>query len=408
MAAVVLDAGLAALLASDVVRGPRGERLQLHRDLPPVARIGRSSPVTLRLHNPTDRPLRVAIRDASPPSLGRDPARHLATLGPGAWRRLEASIHPSRRGHATVGPITVRTEGPLGLGGRQRTVPLVGRVRVYPALPGREEVELRLDRARLLQSGQRSSAIRGGGTDFESLREYHPDDEFRRINWRATARAAKTISNVYREERNQQVILLLDASRMMAATVQGVSRFEHALDASVAVAELAARIGDLVGMVAFGTEVMAMLGPRGGRAHPKRILDALFDLEPTLEAPNYGRAFAALLSRHRRRALLVLLTELTEESAMEALFEAIPSLRARHLVVVGSVMDPELVRLAESHARSSEAVYLKAAAAGSLLARERAGGRLQKMGVAVLDRPPGKLAGALADHYLRIKAYGRL
>ncbi len=151
-----------------------------------------------------------------------------------------------------------------------------------------------------------------------------------------------------------------------------------------------------------------MLGPRGGRAHPKRILDALFDLEPRLEAPNYGRAFAALLSRHRRRALLVLLTELTEESAMEALFEAIPSLRARHLVVLGSVLDPELGRLAESSARSSEAVYLKAAAAGSLLAREHAAGRLQKMGVAVVDRPPGKLAGALADHYLRIKAYGRL
>jgi len=321
---------------------------------------------------------------------------------------MDGSIHPSHRGHATVGPVTVRTEGPLGLGGRQRTLPLEGRLKVYPALPGREEVELRLERARLLQSGQRSSAIRGGGTDFESLREYHPDDEFRRINWRATARAAKTISNVYREERNQQVILLLDASRMMAATVQGVSRFEHALDASVAVAELAARVGDLVGMVAFGSDVVAMLGPRGGRAHPKRILDALFDLEPRLEAPNYGQAFAALLSRHRRRALLVLLTELTEESAMEALFEAIPSLRARHLVVLGSVLDPEQGRLAESSARSSEDVYLKAAAAGSLLAREHAAGRLQKMGVAVVDRPPGKLAGALADHYLRIKAYGRL
>jgi uncharacterized protein (DUF58 family) len=269
-------------------------------------------------------------------------------------------------------------------------------------------VELRLDRARLLQSGERSTSIRGGGMDFDSLREYHPDDEFRRINWRATARSTKPISNVYREERNQQVVLLLDAGRTMAATVAGVSRFEHAIDAAYAVAELAARVGDHVGMVAFATEVLAMLGPGGGRSQPRILLDLLFDLQPRLDAANYRGAFTSLLGRHRRRSLLLLLTELTDEAAMESLFAALPAILGRHLVIVAALVDPEIESAALGIPGSSEEAYLKAAAAEAISAREHAAARLRRMGVVVVDRPPGRLAGELADQYLRIKAFSRL
>ncbi|MGH2768825.1 MAG: DUF58 domain-containing protein, partial [Actinomycetota bacterium] len=180
------------------------------------------------------------------------------------------------------------------------------------------------------------------------------------------------------------------------------------LDASLAVAELAARVGDHVGMVAFGRDVLAMVGPRSGRTQPRRILDALFDLEPELSAPNYARAFSLLLARCRRRALLVLVTELADESSMETLFAAVPSLVRRHLLLVGSVVDPELEALATSAPSSSEEVYLKAAASEALLARGRTAGLLRRMGAVVIDLPPGKLAGRLADEYLRIKAFGRL
>lgn len=307
-----------------------------------------------------------------------------------------------------MGPVTVRTAGPLGLGGRQATLPLESVVSVYPALPGRAEVELRLTRARLLQAGERSSAVRGGGTEFDSVREYHPDDEFRRINWRATARAARPISNIYREERNQQVMLVLDAGRLMAGSVEGVSRFEYAIDAAMALAALAARVGDHVGMLAFGRDVEAMVAPRSGRGHPRLILETLFALEPRLDAPNYRRAFSTLLTRHRRRSLIVLLTELGEVSAMESLFEALPALAGRHLVLVGSVTDPALQAAAAAIPADSAGVYLKAAAAEAVEARETAAARLAGLGAVVVDLPPGRLAGRLADEYLRIKAHGRL
>jgi uncharacterized protein (DUF58 family) len=324
------------------------------------------------------------------------------------WAQVTASILPQRRGWAPVGPVTVRTLGRLGLGGRQAAIPLRTRLKVYPPLPSRAEVALRLERARLLQSGERSAEVRGGGTEFDSLREYHVDDEFRRINWRATARAAKPISNVYREERNQQVILMLDAGRLMAGSQRGIPRFEHAIDAGVAVAELAARVGDHVGLVAFGRDVMASIAPSGGRAQPRRILDALFALSPTLDAPNYTQAFSSTLARHRRRALLVVFTELAGEAALDPLFRAIPALLSRHLVIVASVADPDVEAAADAPAQNEELVYAKAAAAGAVASRERAGARLRRLGASVVDEPPGRLAGRVADEYLRIKAFGRL
>jgi uncharacterized protein (DUF58 family) len=405
---LIADGALLLTLAYDVIAAPRPGSLRLTREAPAVCGVGRLGTVRLRIHNPTSRHLVVSVNDASPPTLNRQPRRHSETVARGGWATLSASIVPARRGWVSLGPVTVRTLGPLGLGGRQGTIALPTRLKVYPPLPSRAEVALRLDRARLLQSGERSAAVRGGGTEFDSLREYHVDDEFRRINWRATARASKPISNVFREERNQQVILMLDAGRMMAGTQDGVPRFEHAIDAAVAVAELAARVGDHVGMVAFGRDVVAAITPSGGRAQPRRVLDALFALVPTLDAPNYRDAFSSTLARHRRRAFLVVFTELAGEAPLDPLFAAIPALLSRHLVIVASVSDPGVLAAAEAPALNEELVYQKAAAAGAVAARERAGARLRRLGAVVVDEPPGRLAGRVADEYLRIKAFGRL
>jgi uncharacterized protein (DUF58 family) len=405
---VAANALVLAVLVLDVSRAPHPRTLRPVRAAPRVVTIEHDAEIQVQLHNPLARPLVVAVRDTTPPSARRDPRFHRATLAPRSVLTLGARIAPSRRGLLEVGPVTVRTVGPFGLGGRQATLPLLDRVKVYPALPGRAEVQLRLERARLLQSGERSSMFRGGGTEFDALREYHPDDEFRRINWTATARAAKPITNVYREERNQRVMVLLDASRTMAGSIEGVSRFEHAIDAAVAVTELAARVGDQVGMIAFGSQVAAILGPKGGRAQPRRIVDLLFDVQPSLDAPDYRGAFGVLLSRYRRRSLLVLFTELAEETAMESLFSAIPVQLPQHQLLVASVIDPEVLAIRDATPGSYDSAYLGAAAASSLDARERTARRLRAMGVMVEDREPTRLAGAVADRYLRVKGAGRL
>lgn len=405
---IAVNVAVLVALAVDVGTAPRPGALEASWELPEVLSLEHPAKGTLRLRNPRGRRLAVAAHPAAAPTTGLHPPRQGAVLPPHGVGALAVDVAPSRRGRVTIGPLTLRTGGRLGLGGRQRTLPVVVELKCYPALPGRRQAEIRLDRARLLQSGFRLTSIRGGGGEFDSLREYHPDDEFRRINWRATARSTRTISNTYREERNQQVLLLVDASRTMAGTVAGVPRFEHTLDAGIALAQLAGRAGDHVGMAAFGADVLVTAGPRSGRAQARRILDLLFDLQPSLDAANYRRAFAAVLSRYRRRALLVLLTELTDQAAMEGLFHALPMLLTRHLVIVAAVADPAVEAEATALPATSEDAYGKAAAAGSLAARSDAAARLVAMGATVVDRPPQDLAGALADQYLRIKALGKL
>jgi uncharacterized protein (DUF58 family) len=405
---LLVNAGLLAAVISDVWRAPHAGALDVVRTAPAVASIGRPDEMTIALRNPLSRPLGVRVHDAAPPSLGVEPRRSSARVPPEATARLRATMTPRRRGRARLGPITVRTSGPLGLAGRQGTIAVQHDIRVLPALPGRAHVVARLERARQLHIGQRSSAVRGGGSDFDSLREYHPDDEYRRINWIATARAGAPITNTYRDERDQHVVLLLDAGRSMAASVGSITRFELAIDAAFALAELATNAGDRVGMLAFGDRVLAALGSRGGSEQPRRMLEQLFDLEPVLDAPDYRAAFAATLGRQRRRSLIVLLSELTDVAAMEPLLSAVPALRARHLVVLGAIRDPELSRLAAAPATDSSGIYLKSAAVEWSWARDEAARRLRSMGVGVEDRDPGDLTAALADRYLAIKASGRL
>lgn len=399
---------VAVLVAIDVVLAPKASALQPRRTVAAVLRMGRLADLLVELHNPTDRALAVEIHDATPPSMDREPRRQHVSIESGRWSQLPASIRPGRRGRASIGPLTIRTAGPLGLAGRQSTVSLVDEVKVYPALRGRAEVELRFRRAQLLQSGLRSTAYRGGSDEFDSLREYRSDDEFRRINWRATARSPRPIANEYREEHNQQVVMMLDASRATAGQVAGVSRLEHSLDAAIAVADLAARVGDHVGALAFGRDVRAFVEPRGGPSQPPRILQLLFDLEAGLYAPNYPLAFATLLAQHRRRSWLVLFTDLSEESVLEPLLRAIPVLVSRHLLVVASVRDPEVETLATSVPWSSEDAYDRASAAGFVTWRDRAAARIRGLGATVIDAQPGALAASVADEYLQVKSRGRL
>jgi uncharacterized protein (DUF58 family) len=406
--AIVAVAALAVAAVLDRRSAPAPARLRPSLEAPDTVGMGQPSEILIRLHNPGPRPIRAGVHVQAPPELGLAPARQWVSMPAESWGLARVALSPTARGYATLGPLTLRVPGRWGVAGRQARVDLTARIKIYPPLPGRREVALRLNSPRFLTAGIRPTSVRGEGTDFDSLREYHRDDEFRRINWRATARAGKPISNIYREERNQRVLILVDAGRTMATSIDGASRFELAIDSCVALAELAGNLGDQTGMLAFAKQPIALVGPRTGRVNSRRILDQLFDVYPTLEASNYQSAFSALLSQFSRRALLVLLTELTEPGAMQTLFQAMPALVTRHLVVVGSVIDPLVLGLSTSAVTSSEQVYRKAAAQSTLDTRATAALRLRSMGATVIDTNPGELPGRLADEYLRIKARGRL
>jgi uncharacterized protein (DUF58 family) len=358
------------------------------------------------------RRLRISVGDDLAPSLRAEVRRFRVTLPPGGVARVNTTVSPLRRGAFPLEHLTVRIEGRLGLGARQRRVPVSTTLRVHPPFRSRQEAELKIRRAKVLELGMRTARGLGGGTEFEQLREYGPDDEFRRIDWTATARTGRTIVRTYRAERNQSVVVLLDNGRTMAGRVGGVPRVEHAMDAAMMLATVATRLGDRCGMVAFDRLVRATVPPARRPDQVTRVTEAMYALEPELAESDYSTAFTQVVARFRRRAMLVLLTDLVDQAVEDSLMPALPLITRTHLVVIGGVRDPQVEAWAAGETTEDDdpaaAAYRQAAAVQTLAERRRTIARLRGMGVTVVDAAPGRLAGELADAYLLVKSTGRL
>jgi uncharacterized protein (DUF58 family) len=411
---LAVDGALLLAALADWLLSTRPAELEVERKLPGIVPLGAQARIEWTVAHRRDAPrrtgrsLRVRLADELAPSLAAATRRARVALAPGGRASAATTIRPVRRGRFTPTEIVVRVEGPLGLVARQRRRRLEGVLRVYPPFHSRDEAELRINRARILEVGLRSAQGRGGGTEFDSLREYGVDDEFRRMDWAATARANKPIVRTYRAERNQTVLLLLDTGRTMAGLVAGVPRLEHAMDAVMMLTAVATRLGDRAGMVAFDAEVRAMVGAGHARDQLSRVTEAMYSLEPKLVESDYRGAFAATLSRFRRRTMLVVLTELAEQAVTQSLVPALPLIARDHLMVVASVTDPEVSQWATSSPLEAGAAYRKAAATAALADRRRTVARLRGLGAVVVDAPPRRLAPDLADAYLKVKATGRL
>lgn len=409
----LVNGALLLAAAADWWLATRPGDLEVERGLPGIVPLGAEARVTWQVgwRRPgrmASRAARVRLADELAPSLQATTRRVRLVVPPRGRAAAATTIRPRRRGRFTPTELVLRVEGPLGLVARQGRRGLPGVLRVYPPFHSRDEAELRVNKARILEVGLRSAQGRGGGTEFDSLREYGVDDEFRRIDWAATARSRTTIVRTYRAERNQTVLLLLDAGRTMAGRVAEVPRLDHAMDAVMMLTALATRLGDRAGLVAFDREVRAVVGPGHARDQLSRVTEAMYELEPLLVESDYRGAFAETLARFRRRAMLVVLTELAEQAVTETLLPALPLIARDHLVVVASVADPEVRGWARATPVEPGAAYRKAAAVATLADRRRTVARLRGLGAVVVDAPPGRLAPELADAYLRVKATGRL
>ncbi len=400
---VLLVAALVDLLAA-----PSPRRISVERVMPLSGVLDSAVALSWRVEHPDGRALHVSVADQLAPSLRPTRRRFRVHVARREVVEVDAMLRPSRRGRFEPTDVVVRTEGPLGLLARQRTRKLPGRIFVYPRFPSRDAAEVRVRRARRQEAGLRTAQGRGGGTDFDQLRDYTPDDESRRIDWAATARTGRPIVRTYRAEQNQVVMTLLDNGRVMAGQVAGVPRVEHAMDAAMALTSVAARLGDRAGLVAFDATVRAVVPPGTGARQVGRVSDVFPELQPVLAESDYAGAFADTLARFRRRSLLVLITDLVEQAMIESLLPALPLIASRHRVIVAAVHDPDVVRWAQMSPSDPEEAYRAAAAVDALDERARSAARLRGMGATVVDAAPGELAGKLCDIYLDVKATGAL
>ncbi|NMD24865.1 MAG: DUF58 domain-containing protein [Actinobacteria bacterium] len=405
----VVEVLLVLVFVADAVLCVAPRRIDVQREIDESVTLGEETTLTWLVANRAARLARVTVTDALWPSLQAERRRVSATLRAGARLRAKSVLRPSRRGRFPLRDVTVRVEGPLRLVSRQATRAVEGGVREMPAYPSREDVQRRIRTPRVLEVGLRSIRTSGGGTEFDQLRDYRPDDEFRRIDWPSTVRLQRTIVKQYRAERNQNIVLLLDNGRVMAGTVGGVPRVEHAMDAALGVVQAATKLGDRVGMLAFDRQVRSILVPTNGKSQLGRAAEAMYMLEPDYSESAYQVAFNDATARFRRRSLFIVLTDLVEAVVEQALLPALPTITRRHLVVVAAVQDPAVTAWAAggAHRWASEA-YREAAAVNVLHERARAIARLRAAGAMVVDAAPGQLATELVDKYLEVKASGRL
>ena len=405
----VVELVLLLVLVVDAVLCVAPRRIDVHREVADSVTVGETAELTWLIDNRAQRQARVTVTDALWPSLQAERRRVAATLRPGARLRSTTRLRPTRRGRFPLSDVTVRVEGPLRMVSRQATRAVPGGLRVMPAYPSREVVQRRIHVPRVLEVGLRSIRTSGGGTEFDQLRDFRPDDEFRRIDWAATVRLQRPIVQQYRAERNQNIVLLLDNGRVMAGTVGDVPRVEHAMDAVLGVVQAATKLGDRVGMLAFDRQVRSIVVPTNGKAQLGRVAEAMYLLEPDYGESAYLAAFHAATARFRRRSLFIVLTDLVEAVVEQALLPALPIITRRHLVVVAAVQDPAVKVWAAggAHQWPSEA-YREAAAVNALHQRARATARLRAAGAVVVDAVPGQLAVELVDSYLQLKASGRL
>lgn len=392
------------LTAIDVFLAPRPASLRIVRVDPPTTRLGEPTSSWLEVRGP--RRTRGVLRDAWQPTAGADARRHRLHLVPERPQRLRTDLCPRRRGDLRALGVTVRLLGPLGLGARQATLAVPGRLRSLPAFGSRRHLPSRIARLRELD-GRAAVRVRGQGTEFDSLRAYVRGDDIRSIDWRASARSRETVVRTWQPERDRRVVLLLDTSRVAAGRVDDVPRLDSAMDAALLLAALASRAGDRVELIAGDRRVRSRLAVRGAGDVAGRLQESLADLEPELVEADWDALVAALVGRRRGRALVVLLTPLEPASVEQGLLPVLPVLTRHHRVVVASVRDPGLERLA-SVRDDAASVHQAAAAEQALSRRARTAQVLTRLGIDVLDVDAEALPPALADHYLSLKARGLL
>lgn len=396
---------LAAVIAAaiEIARTPP---LTATRTVPGSLPLGEWTEVRLRLASEARRELRLEIFDHYPTSAELDGLPVTLTIPARRGVEIDYRMRPRRRGVAPFGTVEVWRGSTLDLLRRRHRIGAGEQVRVLPnfrpilvqGLAGLEQ--------RIAESGMHLQRRRGEGLEFQELRDYRDGDGQRLVDWKATARRGKLISRQYQDERNQQIVLLLDCGRRMHAREGDLTHFDHVLNAALLLSYVAVRQGDAVGLQAFAGE-RRWLAPAHGVGAVNRMLDALHDLQTTNESPDYSAAAAGLMERLRRRALVLLLTNLRDEDAGE-LMPAVLALRRRHLVLVASLRELALGRLRDQPVSDHRSALEVTAAHHYLAARHQAHAAVRSAGALILDVEATSLPLALVARYLDIKRAGQL
>lgn len=401
---LVVLAGLGLLSVLDLLLLPKRRGYEAAVDVAPVLSLANEEPLTVRvrrLQGPFGRGL---LRVVLPREWEAERDQAEILLPAAGETAVAFRIRPRKRGRYRPGPVFLRLRGPLGLFWRDLRFEVPAEVKVYPAVSSMKRYALLARRLRTREMGLRAHRQRGQGMEFARLRDHHPDDDIRLIDWKATARRSRLIAREYQVERCQNVVLMIDTGRMLTEEVDGIVKIEYVLNAALLLTRIAAQYDDRVGALVFSDKVEKLVPLRKGQAAVRGMAEALYDVEPSLREADYEGAFDTLHTRVRKRALVVLFTNLVDQETSGLVQGYLKGLARKHLPVCVAVGDQEVEEAARRMPSTVDEAYRKAAAAHMLVSRSRTLQELQKAGVHVVDAPAGKIPVAVLDKYLDLKA----
>jgi uncharacterized protein (DUF58 family) len=403
---VMLVALLLAVL--DNLLSRRSPGVEVTRTLPRVLSLGADNPIRVHVQSRAPRPLRLRVKDDPPNEFITASREWSVRLEPYEGRQLRYHTKPLRRGDVSFGDLHVRGLSRLRLSWWQRTIQAREDSKVYPNLLEVHKYQALARRGRLEDMGLRTVRMRGEGTEFESLREYLPDDSFRHIDWKATAKRGTPITRQFQTERSQTLMLVVDSGRMMSAHSGDMTKLDLAVNAALMLAHVAATSGDSVGLLSFADRVKTFVPPRKGQEQTRRLVEELYNLEADLVEPDYRGAFGYLRNRARKRALVAVFTDLVDSEVSGQLLAYAGTLAPQHLPLMVTIRDEQVEAISRQMPADGVSAYERALASRMLHERALALARLRQRGALICDARPDEIVARTVSHYLSIKRQGLL
>ena len=406
-ASLLLTLLLTCAVLADVVLIPR-EALRIKRNVPPILKQAQLFQVELILVNQGDTAALFQIIDSPPVEFTGSPRMLALRLPPKREIVQNYSLKSYRRGSFSFGAVFYRITGPLGLIQRQGKIDLPQAVQVLPDMTGEGSRDLQLALAGAFQAGRRKATRRGEGSEFESLRDHQRDDDFRHIDWKASAKRGKLISRQYETERDQRLMILLDTGRLMSPKIGSYRKLDYAINACVHLAQVALHKGDLVGYAIFNDDLLAFAEPQKGQAQMSHFVRNLTALQATRLESDYAALFHQVMRSCSRRTLIVCFTDLADAHSAQTLLQAALPLMPRHLPVIVTVSNSEVLAVTKKAPVNEFEVYRHVAATEIWNDYQRTLRALRSRGVATVSVPAQELSTAAINEYLRIKETARL
>ncbi len=357
--------------------------------------------------------LKCQLKDDTPQDINKDIERFEFDLASGKTAQVKYKLYPARRGSYAFGFVSLRYRSFLGLFWREVRAAGKVQVKVYSDLKALHDLSVKL--AHSSEQGELHQRKRGQGTDFASLREYAVGDDAKAIDWNATARRDRPVLRTYEAEQEQRLLVLIDAGRMMISDLEGLTRFDRALNAALCLALTGLTHNDQVGIGIFADKPLLYLPPKRGKTYMNRILESTFAVQPQMVEPDYASILAYFASAQKGRSLMVVLSDLTDPVGSQSLLSGMANLAPRHLPFCVTLKDRQVQQIAQSTVpaevkthQAMEGIYKRAIAIDLLNQRELALSVLTKRGCLVLDAPPQELSDRLVDKYIQVKARGKL